>query len=103
MNDSRFRNYPYAMKEDLVSDALLKSIKNIKNFKIEYAEKAFGYFTRCIEQSFFKSLGRHYKQENIKRGQLEDYIDILKSTSPNEAKYFESTILKDNTTNTLNQ
>lgn len=98
LRDHRFRGYPRAMKEDLASDALLKSIKNIKNFKVEYAEKAFGYFTRCIEQEFFKSLGKHYKQENIKRDQMEMYLESLRKINADEAEYFERQLLKCNTT-----
>lgn len=98
LRDHRFRGYPKAMKEDLASEALLKSIKNIKNFKVEYADKAFGYFTRCIEQSFFKSLGIHYRQENIKRDQMEIYLDKLRAVNADEAAYFEQQMLKGNTT-----
>jgi len=40
----------------MVSAALLKCIKNIKNFKEEYADRCFNYFTRCVEHSFWTTL-----------------------------------------------
>ena len=33
LGDSRYRNYPKELQEDMVSAALEKAIKNIKNYK----------------------------------------------------------------------
>lgn len=37
LGDSRYRSYPRELQEDMVSAAMEKCIKNIKNFKKEYA------------------------------------------------------------------
>ena len=65
------------MHEDMVSSALLKCIKNIKNFKKEYANKCFNYFTRCTEHAFWEVLGKHYKQMNLQRELTLQYADSI--------------------------
>jgi len=59
----------------MVSNALLKCIKNIHNYKPERASTCFNYFTRCVEHSFWDTLAKHYKQQNIQRELLRAYMD----------------------------
>ncbi len=47
------------------SYALEKMIKNIKNYKQQYRDKCFAYFTRVAETAFIYQLKKHYKQVNI--------------------------------------
>ena len=74
------------MHEDMVSAALLKCIKNIKNYKKEYADKSFNYFTRCVEHSFWETLSRHYRQANMVRQLTLDYADKVEQTNPDWAE-----------------
>jgi DNA-directed RNA polymerase specialized sigma subunit len=60
-----FNRYPWALKEDMQSYALEKMIKNIKNYKQQYRDKCFAYFTRVAETAFIYQLKKHYKQVNI--------------------------------------
>lgn len=61
----KYKGYHKDLKEEMISDALLKCIKNIKNFKPEFADKSFNYFTRCVEHSFFATLDKYYKHRNL--------------------------------------
>lgn len=85
LGDSRYRLYPKDLQEDMTSEALLKCIKNIKNFKKEYADKCFNYFTRCVEHSFWTTLAKHYKHINLQRDLTLRYADTLAQTSPQAA------------------
>lgn len=86
LGDSRYRNYPSDMHDDMISDAIVKMIKNIHNYKPEYKDKCFNYFTRCCEHSFWSTLGKHYKHMNMVRQMTLDFADMLESYSPSLAK-----------------
>lgn len=75
LGDSRYRNYPKDLHEDMVSEAVLKCIKNIKNFKKEYADRCFNYFTRCCEHAIWTLLSKHYKHVNLIRELTLDFAD----------------------------
>lgn len=86
LGDSRYRNYPSDLHEDMISAALEKCIKNIKNYKKEYADKCFNYFTRCCEHSFWTTLGKYYKHMNNVRQLTLDFADIIETYSPELAQ-----------------
>lgn len=86
LGDSRYRNYHKDLHEDMISDAILKCIRNIKNYKPEYADCSFNYFTRCVEHSFWTTLGKHYKHMNNVRNISLDMADQLEELSPTLAK-----------------
>lgn len=65
----------------MASAALLKCIKNIKNYKKEYADKCFNYFTRCTEQAFWEVLNSHYKYMNIIRDLSLDFADNIEQVN----------------------
>jgi len=75
LGSPRYRGYPKSLKEDLVSAALVKCIKNIHNFKPERADTCFNYYTRCTEHAFWEVLGKHYRQINIQRQLIVEYAD----------------------------
>lgn len=86
LGDSRYRKYSKQMHEDMISAALLKCIKNIKNFKAAYSSKCFNYFTRCTEHAFWEVLGKHYKQLNIQRELSLRYAEQLDNIDPHTAQ-----------------
>ena len=86
LGDSRYRNYQKDLHDDMVSAALEKCIKNIKNYKKEYADRCFNYFTRCSEQAFWMVLGKHYKYVNMIRQLTLDYADMLEPYSQSLAQ-----------------
>ena len=57
--------YSADLHEDMVSAALEKCVKNIKNYKAEYADRCFNYYTRCCEHAFWEMLKKHYRQMNV--------------------------------------
>lgn len=64
----------------MVSDALLKVFKNLKNMKEEMKESFFPYICRTIYCSIYTTLGRHYKYINLKNKLTEKAIDELETT-----------------------
>ena len=103
LGDSRYRCYPQHLQEDMVSAALLKCVKNIKNYKREKAATCFNYFTRATEHAFWDVLGKHYKQMNIKRELTRQYADMLDQINTAEAKQLRDSLLKEDTTNMINE
>lgn len=69
-----------------MSAALLKCIKNIHNFKPEYADKCFNYYTRCTECAFFDLLGIHYRHKNLKKDLILEYASAVEPFNPRLAK-----------------
>lgn len=49
----------------MVSAALEKCVKNIKNYKAEYASVCFNYYTRATEHAFWEVLKKHYRRMNV--------------------------------------
>ena len=94
LGDSRYRNYPKDMQEDMVSAALLKCTKNIKNYKKERAASCFNYFTKCTEQAFWEMLSKHYKHVNMIRQIALDFADRIESYSPALAKQIRDQQIK---------
>ena len=94
LGDSRYRNYPKQLQEDMVSAALEKAIKNIKNYKKEYADKCFNYWTRCVEHAFWSTLGKHYKYMNMVRQLTLDFADQLEPYLPQLAQQIRDKQIK---------
>ena len=94
LGDSRYRNYPKELQEDMVSNAVMKMIKNIKNYKKEYADKCFNYWTRCVEHAFWSTLGKHYKYMNMVRQLTLDFADTLEPYSPQLAQQIRDKQIK---------
>lgn len=70
----------------MVSAALEKCIRNIKNYKAEYADRCFNYYTRCAEHAIWTVLKKHYRQMNISRRMALDFADKIERFSPEAAK-----------------
>ena len=94
LGDSRYRNYPKDLHEDMVSEAVLKCIKNIKNFKKEYADRCFNYFTRCCEHAIWTLLSKHYKHVNLIRELTLDFADQVEQYSLSLAKQIRDNQIK---------
>lgn len=67
LGSHKFCGYPKDIQEDMVSDAFLKMMRNLKNYNPEKSSAAFNYFTRCSYCAFLTTIGKYYKQLNIKR------------------------------------
>ena len=70
----------------MTSAALVKCIKNIKNYKPERASNCFNYYTRCTEHAFWEVLGKHYRQINIRRELVMQYAEQIETINPKTAK-----------------
>ena len=60
-----FRGYDSHLKEDMVMNAYLKIVKNLKNFKPEIGASAFKYFSRCAYFAFCETIMCYYKHKNL--------------------------------------
>ena len=66
LSGARFNGYDLHTIEDLSSAALLKCLKNVRNYRPERGSP-FSYFTLCTQTAVFDFLKKHYEQVNIKR------------------------------------
>lgn len=69
------------MKDDMVSDGVMKIITNLKNFKPEKGT-LFSYMTRCVFTSSIDYLAKHYKDMNRKRQLLLDALEKAETNMP---------------------
>ena len=60
-----FCGYEHHLKEDMVMNAYLKIVKNLKNFKPEIGASAFKYFSRCAYFAFCETIMKYYKHKNM--------------------------------------
>ena len=71
-----FNRYPIQVKEDLQGYALEKLMKSLKTVKLDFTpHQIFNFATRAVYTAFLSELGRHYKQENIKRAATRKYLE----------------------------
>lgn len=83
LNSRRFFGYDTPTKENMTGNALIKAIKALKSFKLEYQDKAFTYFTRTVETSFYTTLSLHYRYVNTMRNMTRNVLaerDLLYGT-----------------------
>lgn len=63
--NSNYRGYDEDLKQDMISDAYLKVVKNLKNMKEQYKDSFYSYIVLAIHSSFKATLNKHYKQVNL--------------------------------------
>lgn len=66
LNRSEFRNYSKELKEDMLGMFELKLIKGLKNYNFKF-NNPFAFFTTAAWNAFLTVIGKHYKQQNIKK------------------------------------
>lgn len=69
--NSNYRGYDEDFKQDMIGDAYLKVVKNLKNMKEEYKDSFYSYIVLTIHSSFKATLAKHYRQLDIKAKMLE--------------------------------
>lgn len=84
--DPRYVGYSKEMHEDMCSAALIKCLKNVKNFDPAKGASSFNYFSRCCEHAFWYELSKYYRQKNVQRQMLLDYADKIQAVSPKLAQ-----------------
>ena len=76
LRSPNFNRYSKEVKEDLQGHAIVKLMKSLKTVKLEFTpHQIFNFATRTIYTAFLSELGRHYKQENIKRAATRKYLE----------------------------
>ena len=97
-----FNRYSIQVKEDLRGHAIVKLMKSLKTVKCELMpQQIFNFATRTVYTAFLSELGRHYKQEGIKRAATRKYlesspfIDVrTREQMINEIDQFEAEIIE---------
>ena len=76
LRSPNFNRYPKELKEDLRGHAIVKLMKSLKTVKLEFTpHQIFNFATRAVYTAFLSELGRHYKQEGIKRAATRKYLE----------------------------
>ena len=76
LRSPNFNRYPKEVKEDLSGHAIVKLMKSLKTVNLEFThQQIFNFATRTVYTAFLSELGRHYKQENIKRAATRKYLE----------------------------
>ena len=76
LRSPNFNRYSKEVKEDLQGHAIVKLMKSLKTVKCELMpQQIFNFATRTVYTAFLSELGRHYKQENIKRAATRKYLE----------------------------
>ena len=60
-----FSGYDYHLKEDMMMNAYVKIVKNLKNYNPEFGASAFKYFSRCTYFAFCETIMKYYKHKNM--------------------------------------
>ena len=60
-----FCGYDYHLKEDMMMNAYVKIVKNLKNYNPEFGASAFKYFSRCCYFAFCETIMKFYKHKNL--------------------------------------
>ena len=87
LGKSDFRGYSKIQQEDMISFALYKCVKGLKNFRRqknikEGGKKAFSYFTVICNYAFLTELSKYYKRLNFTRTLTDEYISSVESAYP---------------------
>lgn len=82
----KFVGYSQTIKDDMISDAYLKVVINLKNVKEQYKDSLFSYFTNCAWCAFITYLQKHYKQVNLKRQLILDALQNMNDELPNDVR-----------------
>ena len=76
LRSPNFNRYSYQIKEDLSGHAIVKLMKSLKTVKLYLTpQQIFNFATRTVYTAFLSELGRHYKQEGIKRAATRKYLE----------------------------
>ena len=63
----KFARYSEHIKQEMISDAYIKVVSNLKNVKEQYKNSLFSYFTNTCWCAFMDYLTKHYKNQNLKK------------------------------------
>ena len=79
----RFNRYDIELKKDMIGNAVLKMIRNLRNFKYEKRNQSFSYCSCIAWTSFIDTLKKHYKYINRQREMMTRLIEGLNSRKMN--------------------
>ena len=102
LRSPNFNRYPKEVKEDLQGHAIVKLMKSLKTVKLQLTtQQIFNFATRTVYTAFLSELGRHYKQENIKRAATRKYLENstfidtrIRDQMINEIDAFEASLME---------
>lgn len=93
-NHSNFKNYPFDLKQDMVSYACFKCMQGIHNYNFAF-KNAFAYFTTACYNSFVSTISKYYKDKNLKRDYMKRAIEKLEATADINSSKILNQFIKD--------
>lgn len=69
----KFANYGWSDKEEMVSEAVLKMLRNLKNIRADKRDSLFSYFTLCANCAYLTYLRKKYRRMEL----MADYRQCL--------------------------
>lgn len=93
LNRSEFRNYPKELKEDARGFFFVKAIKGLKNYNFAF-NNPFAYFTTCAWNAYITIIGKHYKEQNIRKDLTKQMLSELETYTGIDPKSSLSNILR---------
>ena len=84
-----FRGYDHHLKEDMVMNAYVKIVKNLKNFDPSFGASAFKYFSRCCYFAFCETIMAFYKHKNMIEARTEAAKRSMKSIGLSQRHFDE--------------
>ena len=77
-NHSKFKNYDYSTKQDMISYATFKMVQGLRNYNFAFS-RPFAYLTQAAYNAFINVLSKHYKQINLRRDLMKMKLAELES------------------------
>jgi DNA-directed RNA polymerase specialized sigma24 family protein len=88
-NRPNWVGYPHEMKNDLISEAVLRMISQIHKFDITRDKpNPFAYFSQICFHKYIMEAKKYYKQINIQRDLCEHYIEEIECNANMDSNGF---------------
>lgn len=93
-NHSKFRNYNYDLKQEMISYACFKCVQGLKNYNFAF-NNCFAYITQACWNAFVNILAKHYKQINLKKEIMKSQLAQLECEGNINSSKLINSFIKD--------
>ena len=88
---TNFRNYPYDLKQEMISNACCKVLFGLKNYNFKYMNP-FGYITRACWNANINVCIKYYKAKNLPRELIKENLEQLDGITEIDATAIRRTL-----------
>lgn len=93
-NHSKFHNYNYDLKQEMISYACFKCVQGLKNYNFAF-NNVFSYITTACWNAFVNILAKHYKQINLKKEIMKTQLAQLECADGINSSKIINSFIKD--------